>query len=274
MSNVYLYQIYYSDATKAALDSEYLGLDNMSNSRPDWREYWPMRNFLLQTDLRSEENYYGFFSTKFKARTRLSKHQILEFIERRSDADVHIFSPLWDLSALFQNVFEQANYFHPNLLAVTQDFLKAIDWDVNLSTLVTDSTNTVFCNFIVAKPSFWREWLAIGENLFKITENPAHALSQKLNSNTVYGVQAVPVKVFIMERLATLILATQDKWVTNIYNPFSLASSSTQFNQFHLEAILSDALKIAYRKQNNAEYLQAFFHLRKNIDQILKQSRE
>lgn len=268
MPNTHLYQIYYSAATQTAVDAGYLGLDNLRNERPDWREYWPMRNFLLQTTLR-EEHYYGFFSTKFQARTRLSHAQVQAFMARRPDADVHLFSPLWDLSALFKNVFEQGNFFHPNLTAVAQEFLKEIAWQVDLSTLITDSTNTVFCNFIVAKPAFWKAWLALGEQLFAIAENPAHALSAKLNAHMAYGEQSVPIKVFIMERLATLILATQEKWLINAFNPFALASSSTQFSPFHLEAILSDALKIAYKKQNNEEYLQAFFHLRKTIDQQL-----
>ena len=274
MSNIHLYQIYYSDATKAAWDSDYLELDNRRNERPDWREYWPIRNFLLQAELKTEENYYGFFSTKFKARTRLSKQQVLDYMALRPDADVHLFSPLWDLSALFQNVFEQGNFFHPTLTAVAQEFLKEIGWKVDLSRLITDSRNTVFCNFFVAKPAFWKEWLTLGEQLFTIAENPAHPLSQKLNTACVYGEQVVPVKVFIMERLATLILATQEKWRINTFNPFALSSSSTQFSPFHLEAVLSDALKIAYKNHGNEEYLQAFFHLRKSIDQRLALNNE
>ena len=267
MSNIHLYQIYYSDATQAALDSAYGALDNSSNTRPDWREYWPIRNFLLQTKFGGEENYYGFFSTKFKARTHLTKQQVLDFMAQKPDADVHLFSPLWDLSALFQNVFEQGTHFHPNLTDTTHDFLKAIGWNVDLSALITDSSNTVFCNYFVAKAAFWKEWLALGEQLFAMAENPAHPLSQRLNADSVYGEQTVPIKVFIMERLATLLLATQEKWSINAYNPFSLSSSATLFSQFQIEAILSDALKIAYQKQAIPEYLQTFFHLRKMIDQ-------
>ena len=267
MSNYQLYQIYYSNETQAALDSAYLGLDNTSNTRPDWREYWPIRKFLLQAELGSEDHRYGFFSTKFYARTHLTRPQLEHFMAQTPDADVHLFSPLWDLSALFQNIFEQGNFFHPDLLAVTQEFLHAIDWDVDLSNLITDSTNTVFCNFFIAKQAFWQEWLSLGEKLFAMAENPTHPLSKRLNANTTYGEQAVPIKVFIMERLATLLLTTQGKWKVSAFNPFALASSSTQFNRFQLEAILSEALKIAYKKQGYPEYLQAFFHLRKSIDQ-------
>ena len=186
---------------------------------------------------------------------------------QKPGADVHIFSPLWDLSALFQNVFEQGSYFHPNLTTAAQAFLKALNWDVDLSALITDSSNTIFCNYFVAKPAFWREWLALGEKLFEMAENPAHPLHPALNENTLYGEQTVPLKVFIMERLATLLLATQAKWSINAFNPFALSSSTTPFSRFHLEAVLSDSLKIAYKKQPNPEYLQAFFHLRKMIDQ-------
>ena len=42
-----IHQIYYSEQTRAELDPGFLPLDNSANERPDWREYWPIRRFLL-----------------------------------------------------------------------------------------------------------------------------------------------------------------------------------------------------------------------------------
>ena len=44
---IHLYQIVYSSQTRAAVAAGFEVLDNLSNERPDWFEYWPMRRFLL-----------------------------------------------------------------------------------------------------------------------------------------------------------------------------------------------------------------------------------
>jgi hypothetical protein len=62
-----IYQIYYSEATKAHNDPGFLPMDNLANERPDWREYWPIRNYLLNNNL-EEDTRYGFLSPKFEAK--------------------------------------------------------------------------------------------------------------------------------------------------------------------------------------------------------------
>ena len=39
-------------------------LDNLRNERPDWREYWPIRRFLLE-GTPDPDAFYGFFSPRF-----------------------------------------------------------------------------------------------------------------------------------------------------------------------------------------------------------------
>jgi len=47
----HIFQIYYSNATREALDPGFVPLDNIRNERPDWREYWPIRRHLLNNSL-------------------------------------------------------------------------------------------------------------------------------------------------------------------------------------------------------------------------------
>ena len=55
-----LYQIAYDSKTlKQVQDSGFLLLDNQANERPDWYEYWPIRQFLLAETL-EEDAFYGF----------------------------------------------------------------------------------------------------------------------------------------------------------------------------------------------------------------------
>jgi hypothetical protein len=67
---------------------------------------------------------------------------------------------------------------------------------VNLHELVTDSRNTVHSNYFAAKPRFWREWLAINEQLFSIAEADADELGKALISTTSYrGRAEVQIKI-------------------------------------------------------------------------------
>jgi hypothetical protein len=77
-----LFSIFWSEVTQAqAIISGFEPLNNMENKRPDWYEYWPIRNILLNETL-DENTYYGFFSTKFSKKTQLSTKQTFDFIEQ------------------------------------------------------------------------------------------------------------------------------------------------------------------------------------------------
>ena len=80
-----LYQIYYSEQSRAQLDPGFLPLDNSANERPDWREYWPIRRFLLDNPL-DPQTYYGFFSPKFREKTGLDAAAVQRFIEQQDGA--------------------------------------------------------------------------------------------------------------------------------------------------------------------------------------------
>ncbi len=156
MASTHLYQIFYSDETRQRLDPGFIPLDNSANARPDWREYWPIRNYLLNNPL-IEGDYYAFFSPLFKEKTRLDAAQTNAFIlEPGPEPDVVIFSPMWDMSAFFLNVFEQCEACHPGMFDAASDFFQRIRPGVRLGDIVADSRNTVFCNYFAAKPPFWR----------------------------------------------------------------------------------------------------------------------
>ena len=69
-------------------------------------------------------------------------------------------------------------------------------------------------------------------------------------------------KVFLQERVASLLLATQPQWRSRAHDPFGMGWSMSRFRQHPTEAFISDALKLAWREQAYPEYLQAFATLR------------
>ncbi len=266
-----IYQICYSPETLTNVPEGFLVLDNLKNERTDWREYWPMRQFLLSNYL-SDEVLYGFMSPKFMQKTGLNHQQVESFIQANyRGQDIVSFSPFWDLTSIFKNVFEQGDFFHPGLTNACQAFADAHIAGLDLRDAITHSQNTVFCNYFLAKKSFWLEWLKLGELLFNEAENQQSELAKILNESTTYGVQSLPMKIFVQERLATICLLANPKMECLAYSPFLIGASTTPFNQFLRESILSDALKMAYSNTEQGSYLQAFSEIRNNIIESLGQ---
>jgi hypothetical protein len=266
---IHLHLIAYDDASRAACQGGWGVLDNTGNERPDWREYWPMRRFLLSESL-DEAAWYGFFSPKFTAKTGLSYEQAHAFVAQHADqADVVSFSPQFDMGAFFLNVFEQAEMFDAGFIDATAAWLAEHGWRPDLRQRVMDSRQAIFSNFFVAKPAFWREWLLWNERLFTVCESVSHPLHAALTQPTLYdGVMhpdAVQRKVFLMERIASLLLAEQPHWRSVPHNAVRFVWSDTRLREFPAEALMSDALKRAYRDTGFSEYLSAFAKVRQAV---------
>ena len=270
MVEIYVHQICYSQQTRDSLEPGFAPLDNMDNPRPDWREYWPIREFLLRTPM-LEEAWYGFFSPKFRAKTGLDAATVRGFVAGiPSDVDVALFSPFFDQIAYPLNIFEQGAMQHADTLSTFRECTLAVSPGTEIDTLVMNSTDPVFCNFFVAKPRFWRAWLAKCEVLFRIAEAGDTALAVRLNGPTNHDGGGVPAKVFVIERIASLMLATEKHWKACAYNAMSLPWSRSPLAGFRLEMAFLDALKIAYASQLHPQYLEAFHELRRILNESLR----
>jgi hypothetical protein len=274
MTKAEIYQIFYSPESRAVLDPGFLPLDNLANERPDWREYWPIRKFLLSHDLQPDV-HYGFFSAKFGAKTGLEAASVRGLVERHgAEADVVAFSPFFQHIALFLNVIEQGVACH----GLADTFLQcaqliAPGFQVDQS--VMSSVDTIYSNFFVAGREFWIEWLRHAERLFAIAEEGSTPLAQALNAIVPYRVRpinaapgnghgqtaapahsvpGVPAKVFVIERLASLLLWSNPRWRVLSFSRPSLTTSP--------DLIVLDALKIAYAQSGAAPYLETFRKLR------------
>jgi hypothetical protein len=260
----FIYQIYYDEATKAAVDPRFIGLDNAANARPDWREYWPMRNFLMSHDLEPDA-VYGFFSPKFGQKTGLSGVQVNEFIDTHP-ADVYLFSPFIEQAAFFLNVFEHGEANHAGLLDAMQEFAGSLGIGLDLRAVVCDFNSAIFSNYMVAKPAFWQRWLQVGEHLFAIAEAGEGPFAASLNTATQYHerVGAVGLKVFMMERLATFVLLLS-QFSVKTYDPFAIARSGIPASHLDHEMRVANALKMAFLQTGDAKYIESFSQFRNAV---------
>jgi hypothetical protein len=264
MKNLRIYQIYYDDATRTGLDPQFLPLNNAGNPRPDWREYWPMRSFLLANQLQ-DDAYYGFFSPKFQLKTGLSGQAVIDFINAY-DAEVYLFSPFVEQSSFFLNVFEHGEANHPGLLDAMQQFVSALGIGIDLRTIVCDYNNSIFSNYFVARTAFWRKWLDVGERLYALCESGDGPLATALNASTAYHEQVgeVGMKVFMMERLVTLILIV-NQFATKAYDPFAITRSGIPASRLDHEMRIANALKMAFLSTGDARYIESFAKFRNSV---------
>ena len=259
---IHIFQIYYSSATRQILDPGFTPLDNLANERPDWREYWPIRNYLLNHELIAGD-YYGFLSPAFKEKTRLSSAEVIDFVNAQGGKpDVVLISPFFDQIAFFLNQWEQGVMAHKTSSFAFEEALALIAPDFRLYDTVCSSRNSVYCNYFVAKAEFWTAWFERCERVFDCAERGESPLGRALASAAEYKSQAAPTKVFIVERVASTLLATQAHWCAKAYNPMLLPCSTSPISALGAELAALDALKSAYMAEPYAQYKQAFFNLR------------
>ena len=258
-----IYQIYYNSITEKENDKGFLQLDNLSNQRPDWSEYWPIRNHLLHNEL-DETSYYGFFSPQFKQKTDLDSSDVFKYLDS-AEQDVVIFSPYFDQSAFPINVFEQAEMCHKDIYQCFIEIFKALGSEVNIQNLVMTSRNTIFCNYFAAKKSVWEAWINQCEKIFSISEENELPLARLLNSSVQHTGAHYPAKVFVIERMISYLLSTSSRWSVKVYNPMTLPYANSNIAKFKKELSELDALKIAYCETGYQEYIQTFYQIRSEI---------
>jgi hypothetical protein len=265
--NIYIYQIFYDDSSRSKLDPQFIGLDNCANERPDWFEFWPIRNFLVNNEL--EENaWYGFLSPNFSTKTGFSTEFVKKILhDFNGKSDVALFTHSWDQLAYFLNPFEHGESWHPGLMQESQKFVDFIGLTVDLKTLVTFNSISIYSNYIIAKPIFWKKWLTLANQFYDYAESELSGLS-KLTTN--YGLQdnQVAMKTFIQERLATLLLSQHNfNVVVPTQSHFAPISSlifrEDKYTRPALQAM--DFLKEKFCQTKDLDYLSMYYKLRSQI---------
>jgi hypothetical protein len=266
-NQAFVYQIFYDEHSKAMLDPGFIPLDNTPNERPDWYEFWVIREYLMQNELQPN-CWYGFLSPRFREKTGLTSQMVFDTLTKQSvEGEVALFSPHWDLIAFFLNVFEQGEFFHPGLTDLCQEFCDNLGLNVQLRAFANCALNAVFSNFIVAKPRFWDRWLWMADRFFELVEYEApEKYSQAMVHRSADG--RAPMKTFMQERFASIILCTEKFSVLTpapdlvplLLNPMFNADEDTVH-----KLQLCEQLKSEFGKSNDYECLRKFQQVRQSI---------
>lgn len=259
MNKTKIFQIYYDESSRRKLDPGFIPLDNSCSPDADWHEFWPILNYLNTHEL-EDDVWYGFLSPKFTKKFNCSSAYVYGFLNRiPAGTEVALFSPGWDQLCYFKNPWEQGEIWHPGVTNITQRFLASVGETADITQLVTDVTSSVFSNYILAKKSYWLEWMRISNQLAKfIDEN--QELSQLL---TVYGNlnNKKQIKTFVQERMASYLLATRDFKTAASTRSKSFPIFKNIFPESELirkPLELCDHFKRKYRSTKDQTYLKAY----------------
>jgi hypothetical protein len=265
-----IHQIFYDSKTEATLDPGFIPLNNTENQRPDWYELWVIKNFLERSTL-IDDAWYGFFSPKLHAKTGLRANEIVDFLKTvDTNMEVVTIPYSWEQIAYFLNPFEQGNLFHPGLAKYTQQFIDHLGWDFNISTFAGHSGNSVFCNFIIAKPRYWKKWLELATAFFDLIESGKGDLAQALGGTTSYGSvrNQAPLKTFVQERFPSLILGKNEFQTSVLDISHQLPVFRRLFNEHPRTRRLlqtCDVLKSEYTRSGDIDLLLSYRKIRSLI---------
>jgi len=264
-----IYQIFYDPMSRAQLDPGFFPLNNAYSKTPELYELSVIREYFSRYAL-DDETWYGFFSPKFHLKTGLSSSSVNSFFnDYKNNNDVMLFSPFWEQIAYFQNIFEQAEFWHPGIKAIAKQFFQKIRYPVDLDNLVNCRQTSVFSNYFIAKGVFWREWLTLADQLMVCLDSRRTALGQGLRKSFCYGEEgkSVLAAVFLQERFATILLSTNRyRSVTCDISTIPSPLFPQGFSEEITDALrLCDTLKASYRQEPSVEYLESFFRLREAV---------
>lgn len=263
-----IYQIAYDDKTLSDHDQGFLLLNNLSNDRPDWYEYWPIRKYLKTLKI-NDYSYLGFFSPKFKEKTGLESNEVIRFIEENNGADVISFSPFFDQSAYALNIFEQAEANHPGISLCFNLLFQIFGLNFQNERLIMSADKTIFCNYFVAKEHVWKQWFELCEKIFQLSESSDSFLGKLLNSPVKYTKSNVAAKVFVVERMISFVIHMNPSWIIKAYDPQLLPFANSPVAKFRDELKIFNALKLSYEINKRYSDIELFYKLRSKLNEVL-----
>lgn len=262
MEGLRIHQIWYRDEQWPHLDPEMYYWDNRANLRPEWCEYWVMRQAALQF----EENFSdltGFFSWKYKEKLGVDYGQISGFIAANPGMDCYILSPAVFQVAAYVNVWQQGEIWHPGITDSAQSLLNRLGFEVNIDLMVDHHLTTAYSNYWVGSRRFWREYLSFMDKVFNEIESQKTLVDSPF-WDVVFGsaggdghVQALPVIPYVVERLFSVFVRLHPEFRVVAWEyPFDVLQSRA-FGAAGLIPI-ANWCKLMFCETGDIEYMRIF----------------
>ena len=143
------------------------------------------------------------------------------------------------------------------------------DWLPSCYTTWGDTTldQSIFSNYIIAKPKFWYQWLSLADQFFEFAEDKDNEYWEILNKGTTYkGTVDVQMKVFVQERLASYLI-TKNSF--NVFIPHYFRKQKMLDNEWRATMTHLENLKRAYLHTNEPRLLLEYENVAAMVDRAL-----
>lgn len=259
-----IFQIYYKQEQKLTLDTKFIPYDNTENLSPDLRE-WYIWNKEFQL-LYDTEDYWGFFSPKFKEKSNLTGDQVFDHISNNLGIDVYLFNPCIANEALFANPWEQGDIYHPNISTIANTFLHKIGYpEINVREILMDSSTMIFTNYIVGSKAFWKGFIEFSQKLFDECDKDEQFKDQVFGrGRSNYALdKSASMFAFLIERLVpTYLVLFNIKTLAYKYSPNSLLP---KYNNYITDIDALSTMKVLINKYGSSELYSCWNHFRSKL---------
>lgn len=200
---VRVYQIYFHKRQLPFLSSEFTPYLNLENDG-FYEAGVFRREFDKNTHLK--QPYTGFVSWRFEKKSFVPASEFLKLAQECPGQDVYFLNPFPELCLRYKNVWLQGGESHPGLLELSQKIFDHVGTKLKLGDLVTDSDNTLYCNYWYGSQRFWKDYITFCMPFYELFQDVKSPFYQDIRSGAHYhgGGTLIP---FFMERLFSTFLA-------------------------------------------------------------------
>lgn len=264
-----LYQPYFSEDEKNTLSSNVIPWDAGSNTENSTREYELFKQ-IAKENLETTEPW-GLVSRKFTHKSLLAIEDFHHFIEQKFSEgyDCVFINPMIGIEALHLNVWQQGvQCGHAGLDKIIEFLEASLALPLNAP---MDKNTFAFCNYFVAKPSFWSSYFSFVDKTIALLDQEVAKGSEVgaiySGTGSYHRDGNITMKPFVIERLFSTFIQYHEFKVSsfNYGKNFYEVKFGGKFGEFlfQLSALKNTALQL---KQENllAAYDQIRFFIYSN----------
>jgi hypothetical protein len=248
-----IFQPYYDKAQLKNLDKEFTPFNNLENARPQLREYHIFK-MAMQNGTTDDLDAWGFFSTRWKAKTRLEPKQFTDWVEANPGYDVYHVNPSRVHEACTINVWEQGDWYHKGLKEAGQSILYDLGYVVDLNNMPMSREQYCFCSYFVASKAFWQDYMKFLDDVFRYVNVASPEIQKLVAQNANYGKDRTLNNFpFIVERLFPTFLYMNRTNYNVAYYPYEYDFYKPQISEFAdfvrtLSSLKHHAIKLKDKK--------------------------
>lgn len=219
---IHIYQIQYDDKTSANPNNKIKNFDCRENPEFLKREMAHLVRFydeIICSNEYKETDYFALLSPKFFDKTGLMRQDVENcLIQDHYQHDIYIFNPRPLYPYRFLNVWLQGEVNHSGLMLLTDKLFAKAKYTFTPSSLHRNPHHKVsYCNYWIAKKSFYRQFISFIKHLDQCIENMPFDEKAQYFSKTQYTTEAC-FYPFIFERLLTTYLYMYPEYQSQSYS--------------------------------------------------------